>query len=209
MCAEARALLTSRGLVNHRCSRTSGTVHEDKKSGAFTRRSSSSNRTILLVNERVEGWCSDPYSRHQVRWMSEGKPTDLVKDGDIEGRDPVSDVPFRVSPVPLAEVSQGFGDLERADDPRSWEPPLHISEKVVARRQKKELIRERGPFYWLPVDTGLRRMLAVCVSGVGLLILDFFGLVWFIAYGVAVAVPSLASRLWMKRRRGESSAEVL
>jgi hypothetical protein len=64
--------------------------------------------------------------------MSPGESTDLVRDGDIEGRDPVLDEPFRVPPVPVREESLPASGLERADDPRSWEPPLPVSERAEA-----------------------------------------------------------------------------
>jgi hypothetical protein len=147
------------------------------------------------VTEGVEGWCTDPYSRHQARWMSQGKPTNLVRDGATEGRDPVRDEPFRVPPVPLGEGAQGADGLERADDPRSWEAPLPISARAVARRRRRERAVERGPFYWLPLDIGTRRMLALCVSGAGLLLLHFFGWVGIIGYGVAVAASLCQSSL--------------
>ncbi len=54
-----------------------------------------------------EGWYTDPYQRHQARWMSQGTPTPLVKDSGIEGTDPVGDAPFEVTPVRIgAEGSQ-------------------------------------------------------------------------------------------------------
>jgi hypothetical protein len=37
---------------------------------------------------RAEGWCVDHTGVHELRWYSVGTPTDLVKDGAIESRDP-------------------------------------------------------------------------------------------------------------------------
>lgn len=37
-----------------------------------------------------EGWYEDPSDRHEYRWFSQGKPTDLVKDGTATSRDPIS-----------------------------------------------------------------------------------------------------------------------
>ena len=31
-----------------------------------------------------EGWYTDPYGRHEARWMSAGTPTRLVRDGEVE-----------------------------------------------------------------------------------------------------------------------------
>jgi len=58
----------------------------------------------------LEGWYTDPYQRHEARWMSQGTPTSLVKDGGIEGSDPVGDEPFEVTPVRFgAEGPQAKG----------------------------------------------------------------------------------------------------
>jgi hypothetical protein len=37
-----------------------------------------------------EGWYEDPADRHDYRWFSEGAPTDLVRDGAVTSRDPIS-----------------------------------------------------------------------------------------------------------------------
>ena len=37
-----------------------------------------------------EGWYEDPSDRHEYRWFSQGTPTDLVRDGTITSRDPIS-----------------------------------------------------------------------------------------------------------------------
>ena len=31
-----------------------------------------------------EGWHADPFGRHEARWMSDGTPTPLVRDGEVE-----------------------------------------------------------------------------------------------------------------------------
>ena len=36
-------------------------------------------------DEAMEGWFSDPYARHEARWMSQGTPTHLVRDGELRG----------------------------------------------------------------------------------------------------------------------------
>jgi len=50
--------------------------------------------------------------------MSDGVPTPLVRDGNVEGHDPAPDEPFKVTPVRVgddAKPNEGF-DLRRADD---------------------------------------------------------------------------------------------
>jgi hypothetical protein len=49
--------------------------------------------------KRWEGWFTDPYERHELRWMSQGTPSSLVRDGYIEDSDPVASGPFKVNPV--------------------------------------------------------------------------------------------------------------
>jgi len=51
-------------------------------------------RSAELPHDRAEGWYTDPTGAHELRWYSVASPTDLVRDGTIESRDP---------PAPLAE----------------------------------------------------------------------------------------------------------
>jgi hypothetical protein len=56
--------------------------------------------------------------------MSQGTPTRLVRDGNVEGNDPVTDEPFKVTPVMIEGHPRHDGsDLLRADDAER-EPPL-------------------------------------------------------------------------------------
>jgi hypothetical protein len=66
-----------------------------------------------------EGWYTDPWGHHEARWISLGKATDLVRDGDVEAHDPPPDTPPSVTPtlIPSEAPGQvGAGDLKRADD---------------------------------------------------------------------------------------------
>jgi hypothetical protein len=69
----------------------------------------------------LEGWYTDPFGRHEARWMSQGTPTWQVKDGDVEGRDdPVANEPYKVIPVRIEADGPGDGsDQRRADDAQS------------------------------------------------------------------------------------------
>jgi hypothetical protein len=64
-----------------------------------------------------EGWYTDPYGCHEARWLSNGEPTKLVRDGDLESYDdppagaPVA-VPVRLEADPTTSSGQ---DLLRAD----------------------------------------------------------------------------------------------
>ena len=71
----------------------------------------------------LEGWYTDPYDRHEARWMSQGTPTPLIRDGKIEGSNPVADEPFKVTPVRIEAEGPGDGsDQRRADDAQTEQP---------------------------------------------------------------------------------------
>jgi hypothetical protein len=68
-----------------------------------------------------EGWFTDPYGLHEARWLSGGRPTKLVRDGDVESYEDPPDGPPTSTPVRLEadpEASNG-GDLHRADEAES------------------------------------------------------------------------------------------
>jgi len=46
-----------------------------------------------------EGWFTDPYGVHEARWLSAGKPTKLVRDGEDESYDAPPDGPYVAEPV--------------------------------------------------------------------------------------------------------------
>jgi hypothetical protein len=75
---------------------------------------------------QAEGWYRDPYGRHGARWFSEGRPTSLVRDGDIESNDepPPGDPPLPLVPVTETEESDGL-DLKRADE-AEWESEYDV-----------------------------------------------------------------------------------
>ena len=63
----------------------------------------------------LEGWCTDPFGRHEARWMSAGKPTKLVRDADSESYDEPPDE--KPSHVPEPIITVGAPDsFRRADD---------------------------------------------------------------------------------------------
>jgi len=69
------------------------------------------------VDEVLEGWYTDPFDRHEARWMSAGKPTELVRDGRAEAHDPPPDEPFISTPVRVGvDGTRRADDLRRADD---------------------------------------------------------------------------------------------
>jgi hypothetical protein len=82
-----------------------------------------------------EGWFTDPWGRHDARWISLGKATNLVRDGDVEAHDPPPDTPPTVPPtlIPAEAPGQvGAGDLRRADDAeRETIDPKRLRERLV------------------------------------------------------------------------------
>jgi hypothetical protein len=69
-----------------------------------------------------EGWFTDPYGRHEARWLSQGEPTKLVRDDGIEAYDePPTDPPGQVAVRIEGDGSDSAGanDLRRADDAES------------------------------------------------------------------------------------------
>jgi hypothetical protein len=77
----------------------------------------------MTTNPLAEGWYRDPYGIHEDRWMSQGRPTEMVRDGGRESYDPAPDrrlpegdlVPAAQA---AAEATDG-SDLRRADDASS------------------------------------------------------------------------------------------
>jgi hypothetical protein len=73
-----------------------------------------------------EGWYQDPYKRHEDRWFSDGSPTALVRDGEVEAQDPppAGDQPGRpyVPSMPQGPAG-GPDDLKRADDAETGAGP--------------------------------------------------------------------------------------
>ena len=73
-----------------------------------------------MADEHVEGWYTDPFGRHEARWMSDGSPTKLVRDGDEESYEDPPDEEPTVTPTRIAEGQASDGsDLLRSDDPES------------------------------------------------------------------------------------------
>jgi len=65
---------------------------------------------------RAEGWYVDPYQLHDARWFSDGTPTSLVRDGEVESHDPPPDTPFTGPLEPFVGTApSGADDLRRAD----------------------------------------------------------------------------------------------
>jgi len=70
------------------------------------------------MNEPPQGWCTDPYARHEARWFSRGLPAALVRDRREESQDRPPEGSPTVAPVEIhVDTASSFGsDLVRADD---------------------------------------------------------------------------------------------
>ncbi len=68
----------------------------------------------------AEGWYHDPYRLHEARWISDGSPTALVRDGGVESHDLPPGTPFEGELEPIEPIGEDTGtegeDLLRADD---------------------------------------------------------------------------------------------
>jgi hypothetical protein len=63
-----------------------------------------------MSTEQLEGWCTDPFGRHEARWMSDGVPTKLVRDGHgAESYEDPPDEEWKVTPSPIVEEPQDVG----------------------------------------------------------------------------------------------------
>ena len=72
----------------------------------------------VVDDEQLEGWFTDPYGRHEARWLSDGTPTKLVRDGDATSYEEPPDGPFLREPEPIEyqPAPTDGSDLRRADD---------------------------------------------------------------------------------------------
>jgi hypothetical protein len=68
----------------------------------------------------AEGWFIDPFAAHEQRWISDGSPTELVRDDGVEAYDspPAGEVATPLVPAPpvVLPEDQAADTLKRADD---------------------------------------------------------------------------------------------
>ncbi len=76
-----------------------------------------------MVDRGLQGWSDDPFRLHEVRYFSEGRPTNLVRDG---GRESYDEPPFGTSGNLLVGLT-----ATQNQEPPGWpgqQPPLRPSE---------------------------------------------------------------------------------
>ncbi len=57
-----------------------------------------------------DGWYRDPFETHQMRWFSDGVPTDLVRDEDVEAYEPPPSPTWDGPLVPYRPTTDRTGD---------------------------------------------------------------------------------------------------
>ncbi len=70
----------------------------------------------------AEGWFVDPFGIHEARWISDGIPTALVRDGRVESQDPPHQIDYSGPFEHLAEGHSDSHDMQRADDAERVQP---------------------------------------------------------------------------------------
>jgi hypothetical protein len=73
---------------------------------------------VMEPHEEQEGWFTDPFGRHEARWLSFGTPTKLVRDDGVESYDePPEEEEPSLTPERIPEVQlQNGADLIRAGE---------------------------------------------------------------------------------------------
>jgi hypothetical protein len=94
-----------------------------------------------------EGWFTDPYGIHEARWLSDGRPTKLVRDGEVESYDEPPPGEPTIVPERLEEdPSAAYGsDLVRADDAEAAADPSQTMEALDSFAQSG-LVDVRHPY---------------------------------------------------------------
>lgn len=107
-------------------------------------------QNTLMSDQPSEGWFTDPYAIHEARWLSDGRPTKLVRDEGVESYDePPPGAPRTVPERLEADPSAANGsDLVRADDAEQdepYDPPSQVMEALDSYAQSG-LVDVRHPY---------------------------------------------------------------
>jgi len=71
----------------------------------------------------AEGWFVDPFGNHEARWISDGTPTALVRDGRVESQNPPPQNDYSGPFEHLVPESRSDShDMQRADDAERAQP---------------------------------------------------------------------------------------
>ncbi|MGP0029718.1 MAG: hypothetical protein ACLPVF_04345 [Acidimicrobiales bacterium] len=66
--------------------------------------------------DREEGWYTDPFGRHEARWLSNGAPTKLVRDAGQESYDDPPDEAPSLVPEVIESAPASGDNYYRPDD---------------------------------------------------------------------------------------------
>ena len=82
-----------------------------------------------MADEHAEGWYTDPFGRHEARWMSDGQATKLVRDDGVESYDaPPDEEPSQEATMIVEEQATDGQDLRRAGEPDDAATPQRMGE---------------------------------------------------------------------------------
>jgi hypothetical protein len=109
----------------------SGAIRFVALGGVTERRGS--KEVVPMRAEDLEGWCTDPFGRHEARWLSQGTPTKLVRDGDIESYDdPPDEEPSQEAQLIEPDLpANGGADLIRVGDAASGPTDLESLDRQM------------------------------------------------------------------------------
>jgi hypothetical protein len=109
---------------------------------------------VAVDDDPAQGWCVDPYGVHEDRWISRGRPSDLVRDGGIEAKDPPPNGPPN---RPFVKSHPG---------------PVPTTEAALKERRysgtRVRLAQGRPAPRWYPVGFSLLALVGVLLVGVGI-----------------------------------------
>ena len=76
----------------------------------------------------AEGWYHDPYGRHEARWISDGRATDLVRDGHQVSHDVAPSEPFKkpLEPWDMDTPERPGEDVRLADSEKLRQSPWGV-----------------------------------------------------------------------------------
>jgi hypothetical protein len=101
-----------------------------------------------MGHETLEGWYTDPYALHEARWLSNGKATKLVRDGEATSYDEPPGGEFTRVPEPIEpEPDTGPADLLRADDAESKGSAMDHGDTYM--RQMDAVWSDGAPLPWI------------------------------------------------------------
>ena len=70
-----------------------------------------------MASGELQGWVQDPFGVHEKRYFSAGRPTRLVRDGDVDGYDEPPSSSFEMPAAMAGEEAPVPGDAATSGDP--------------------------------------------------------------------------------------------